>query len=163
KESSAGCTSRTAMSSGKSAFTLCSNRRRSTSGCESATAATCPRACTPASVRPAPRTRTGARRTTLNARSSSPWTVGPPGWSCPPRKRVPSYSTTSRSCTLAVLSGGDPASQMIPHQQLRDLDGVERRTLPHVVERHPEREPVLGGRVGPDAAHVRRGGPRDLD
>src|SRR6187551_700654 len=65
-------------------------------------AITWPRACTPPSVRPAASTRT--RRPPFriaSARSSSPWTVRPPGWTWKPRNSVPSYST--RQLYLAGL------------------------------------------------------------
>src|SRR5262245_58058575 len=60
-------------------------------------AITCPVACTPASVRPAPSTR--IRRPPLkveSADSSSPWTVRLPGCTWNPAKSVPSYSTRAR-------------------------------------------------------------------
>jgi hypothetical protein len=55
-------------------------------------------ACTPASVRPAQITSTGAAATEDNASSSVACTVGSPGWPCglsrcQPRKSPPSYST----------------------------------------------------------------------
>src|SRR5438552_10360758 len=135
------------MSSGVSAFRL--NRRRSRSGGMrlTRTAATWPHACTPASVRPAPRTRTGSRSTVESARSSTSCTVGPPAWTCQPWYAVPSYSTVSRSCT----------SEVIARQDLGDLYRGERRALAHVVERDPQREPRrIGRRIVADAADVRR-------
>jgi len=54
--------------------------------------ATCPRACTPASVRPATtrRTGSGARTTVVSAADTSPSTVRRPGWAAQPEKSVPS-------------------------------------------------------------------------
>src|SRR5439155_10070579 len=146
--------SRTATSPGVSALRL--RRRRSRSGGTrlTRTAATCPQACTPASVRPAPRTRTGSRRAVASARSSTSCTVGPPGWTCQPWYAVPSYSTVSRSCT----------SEVVAREDLGDLHHVERRALAHGVERDPQRQAGrLGGRVVPHAAHVDRVGAGHLD
>src|SRR5437867_3326182 len=139
--------SRTATSSGVRALRLRRRRSRSGGTWRTRTAATCPQACTPASVRPAPRTRTGSRSAVASARSSTSWTVAPPGWTCQPWYAVPSYSTVSRSCTSEVVAGED----------LGDLHRVERRALAHVVERDPEHQARrLGGRVVADAPHVRR-------
>src|SRR5213594_4695529 len=147
KASSTTVISRTATSSGVRAFRLFWRRARSGGTQVTRTAATCPQACTPASVRPAPRTRTGSRSAVASARSSTSCTVGPPGWTCQPWYAVPSYSTVSRSCTSEVVAGED----------LGDLHRVERRTLAHVVERDPEHQTRrLGRRVVADAAHVRR-------
>lgn len=56
-------------------------------------AATCPLACTPASVRPARATLIGSFVKLLRACSSEPCTVGAFGWYCEPPYPVPSYST----------------------------------------------------------------------
>src|SRR4051794_5035114 len=55
--------------------------------------ATCPSACTPASVRPAPRNSVGAPSMPESASSMAACTLGPFSWRCQPQKSVPSYST----------------------------------------------------------------------
>src|SRR5438552_12917418 len=57
--------------------------------------ATCASACTPASVRPAPLTRTSSPQIALTACSSAPCTVGALSWICQPENGVPSYSMMS--------------------------------------------------------------------
>ena len=54
------------------------------SGRSSRKDATCPRACTPASVRPAAVTRRGSLWSVARARSTSAWIDGPLGWTCQP-------------------------------------------------------------------------------
>src|SRR3989442_15436194 len=152
--SSTTAMSRTATSSGVSALRLRRRRSRSSGTRLTRTAATCPQACTPASVRPAPRTRTGSRSAVASARSSTSCTVGPPGWTCQPWYAVPSYSTVSLSCT----------SEVIAHEDLGDLHRVERRALAHGVERDPQHQAGgVGGRVVAHAADVRRVGPGHLE
>jgi hypothetical protein len=75
--------------SGSIAF---SARRRSEVpiGCSRRQLATWPRACTPASVRPAPTTRTSQPSTRLRASSRRDWTALPRAWRCHPTKAVPS-------------------------------------------------------------------------
>src|SRR5215203_3737940 len=58
---------------------------------------TWPHACTPASVRPAPTSSTGARTTVEIVRWSSPSTVRTPGLGAKPWNSVPSYATSSRT------------------------------------------------------------------
>ena len=57
--------------------------------------ATCPSACTPASVRPAPWTRTRSPQIALTASSSAPCTEAPLSCSCQPQNGAPSYSMMS--------------------------------------------------------------------
>lgn len=60
-----------------------------------------PRACTPASVRPATVSSTGSdsRITVCNADSSSPWTVRSTRCFAQPEKSLPSYDRSSRTRT----------------------------------------------------------------
>src|SRR2546428_4082612 len=147
KASSTTAISRTATSSGVRALRLLRRRPRSEGTRVTFTAATWPQACTPASVRPAPRTRTGSRSAVAGARWSTSCSVGPPGWTCQSWYAVPSYSTVSRSCT----------SEVIAHEDLGDLHRVERRALAHGVERDPQHQAGrLGGKIVADAGHVRR-------
>jgi len=62
----------------------------------SVTDATCPKACTPVSVRPDPITVQGRFARRESASSSTPWTVRWSGCSCHPRKADPSYWTVRR-------------------------------------------------------------------
>ena len=62
---------------------------------------TCPLACTPASVRPAPVIRTGSPHITARTRSSSPCTVGAFGWIWNPAYAVPSYATRAFQCFVS--------------------------------------------------------------
>src|SRR5687768_6667862 len=82
------------MSSGSSAL---SARIRVSVSCAHArrTLATWPKACTPASVRPAPCTLTGEPSNRASASSSSPWIDAPAAWRCHPTNRVPSYEIVS--------------------------------------------------------------------
>ena len=64
--------------------------------------ATWRRACTPASVRLAPVTLTGAPSTRPAADMTRPCTVGRLGWYCQPWKSVPSYAIVSRSVRITV-------------------------------------------------------------
>src|SRR5688572_26716032 len=59
--------------------------------------ATCPRACTPRSVRPATLSATSRRRMVASASSSTPCTVRAPGWRAQPANPEPSYSSSSRA------------------------------------------------------------------
>jgi hypothetical protein len=52
-------------------------------------------ACTPASVRPEPWTRTCSPQIAFTAVSSAPCTVGALSWICQPENGVPSYSMRS--------------------------------------------------------------------
>ena len=70
-------------------------------------AATCPSACTPASVRPAKRTRVLCPVRLAAARSSSDCTVRCAGWICEPAKSVPSYAITRHTpCSAGLTSRG---------------------------------------------------------
>ena len=89
--------------------------------------ATCPRACTPASVRPATVSVTGSRAMVAMAASSVSCTVRRPGWVAQPAKSVPSYSMSSR----AAGSAGPPRDD-------RDVRGRPPRTGRR---RRPSREP----------------------
>jgi len=99
-ESSAGSSSEIAMSSGRRALTPLSSSsaprplvvRRSM---------TCPLACTPASVLPAPVIRTGSPHITARTRSISPCTVGAFGWIWNPAYAVPSYATRAFQCFVS--------------------------------------------------------------
>ena len=57
--------------------------------------ATCPRAWTPASVLPAPVTRTGEPQSFSIASCRTPCTLGPFGCTCQPTNGAPSYSSVS--------------------------------------------------------------------
>src|SRR3954464_14387124 len=57
--------------------------------------ATCPSACTPASVRPDPWTTVSSRVTRAIASDNVPCTVCKPGWICHPAKSVPSYASVN--------------------------------------------------------------------
>src|ERR1044071_5455382 len=63
----------------------------------------CPRACTPASVRPDPRADTGAPQSRSSASSITPCTVRWAGCLCQPLNPAPSYWTTS--CTVRSAIG----------------------------------------------------------
>ena len=93
------------MSGGRRAFppwTIVSRSRTPAS----AKSTTCSRACTPASVRPAARTRTGSCRICASTFSTVAWMVGPFGWTCHPAYAVPSYATVSLTRrTGCVMSG----------------------------------------------------------
>src|SRR5215468_2983664 len=65
--------------------------------------ATWARACTPASVRPAPRRSTGSCTILPMASSTVSWTVRAFGCRCQPAKSVPSNSSTSRRLRTARL------------------------------------------------------------
>ena len=82
------------MSPGRSAFpprTIVSMSRFP----ESAKSTTCSLAWTPASVRPAARSRTGSWRIRASASSITDWIVVPFGCTCHPAYAVPSYATVS--------------------------------------------------------------------
>src|SRR5215470_1473695 len=66
--------------------------------------ATCPRACTPASVRPATVSAgdSGRRSTRTSAPSRVSWTVRWPGWRAHPEKPEPSYPMSSRTRMTSV-------------------------------------------------------------
>src|SRR5687768_5091936 len=66
-------------------------------------------------------------------------------------------------CTKNRTSSWLAADQPPRHQFFGDLDGVERRALAQIVVRHKECEPVLFGRVAPDAADDRWIDARGLD
>ena len=74
------------------------------SGASVSKLATCPRAWTPVSVRPATVSWISSRSTCASAASSTPWTVRSPGWRAQPRKPVPSYSMSSRTVVTAAVS-----------------------------------------------------------
>ena len=58
--------------------------------------ATCPSACTPASVRPAPRSETVSPQNLAMASVSRPCTDMPAACTCQPTNGVPSYSSVTR-------------------------------------------------------------------
>ena len=91
--------SRTATSSGVSAFRLRRSRRDRRRDARHADRSHLP-ARVHAGVGPAgaAHAHRRAQHDRRAPRSSSPCTVGPPGWSCQPWYAVPSYSTMSRSC-----------------------------------------------------------------
>src|SRR5687768_11690741 len=64
------------------------------------TLATCPSACTPASVRPAPWAVTGAPSRRASTCSSVPCTDSPSACRCQPTNRVPSYARVSLSVRI---------------------------------------------------------------
>ena len=76
-----------------SAGSIRASRRTSHAGSRSSgrsADATCPVACTPASVRPATVSMTGPRSTAVSAPIRTPATVRRPGWTAQPEKSVPS-------------------------------------------------------------------------
>ena len=75
--------------------------------------ATWPSACTPASVRPAPRTNTVSPVMSRIASSSVAWTVRCPICRCQPEKSVPSYSTTMRHLPPAQNWNMSPSDQLV--------------------------------------------------
>src|SRR3989304_388461 len=94
-------------------------------------AATWPVACTPASVRPAKRTRVRSPVSLLSASSSSPCTVRAFGWYWEPAKSVPSYSITARAQRRA-MGGVGPSSIVRPARGgsfLDQLDLDDRRGI----------------------------------
>src|SRR5207248_7235253 len=93
---------------------------------------TCPRACTPASVLPAPVTRTGEPQSFSIASCSAPCTLGPFGCTCQPTKGAPSYSSVSfkdippaahallRLVLHNLLRGGRPRRASFLHLRRRE-------------------------------------------
>ncbi len=118
--------------------------RRARDGSSSITLATCPSACTPASVRPAPVTVAASPVMRSSAASRIPCTVrAGPGWTCQPSKSVPSYSTSRRK-----LGTSDA-----PEARLRDAHGVCGRQ-PHAIGCEPEQRSAWTRRVAAHAPHV---------
>jgi len=70
---------------------------------ESAKSATCSRAWTPASVRPAARRRTGSCRIRPSASSITDWIVVPFGCICHPAYAVPAYATVSLTRRIGCI------------------------------------------------------------
>src|SRR5256714_41168 len=88
---STGCAQSTAIDSGRKALTP---RTQAVSGLAASVSkcATCARACTPRSVRPAAVTAIASPAMAASAFASTSCTPPPPGCVCQPRKRLPSYS-----------------------------------------------------------------------
>src|SRR5919197_2911480 len=118
KLSAAGSSAETAMSAGRRALTP-----RPSSAVPSMLVVrksmTCPLACTPASVRPAPITRTASAQTLPIARSSSACTVGAFGCTWNPAYRVPSYDTVAFQC--GVLGRGSLLRRLLLRRGRRPL------------------------------------------
>src|SRR5688572_4367048 len=90
---------------------------------------TCPVACTPASVRPAPSTRrTSPSPRRANASSRTPWTVRFPGLTWKPAKSVPSYSTLARYRRIAAHAWARPLGREVARLDELDLDDLGRVT-----------------------------------
>src|SRR5262245_55603513 len=128
KPGGASVTDRTARSAGRRPRSA----RRIRAGSRSlavSTLTTCPVACTPASVLPATLRTGGPPRIRSSAPVSSPSTVRSPGWAAQPAKRVPSYSTSSRSVRPAP--GG---ASGVGRAAARRLPGD--RDVPRQLEQH---------------------------
>src|ERR1700722_14980796 len=128
---------------------------------------TCPRACTPASVRPAQVTAGGSliRAVRPSARRRAPATVGTSGWRAKPRKAAPSYATRSlqrcRAASECSGTGGlmpgldelNPRHRRVvarPRAQLEN-PGVTPRSLG--VARPDLLEELVGHVLVPDQGH----------
>src|SRR5260370_1427064 len=113
----------TAPSSGKSAFSPAAQAFNG-SGRESRSDATCPRAWTPESVRPAPVTRTGSPHSRAAAASTTACTLRPLGCTCHPTNPAPSYSSVSfsqgtTSCRSLRRGWGLPPRPRAPPRSAR--------------------------------------------
>src|SRR5579871_2677830 len=90
---------------------------------------TCPRACTPASVRPAQVISGASRRRAVRSRAwrSTPATVGTSGWAAKPRKAAPSYATRSLQRCVAAPAGSSTVD--VTTRGLDELDARHRRVV----------------------------------